>query len=169
MRQWSCEQGRRADYKEDMKKELSKKNTQSKNPIEEKINNKIQFTIFGNQENPNGNPIPKLKMTGRQQWTPQAQRYAAWKKYVQLTFLDGNFKQEYTKRFFNNHQKPIGGTPNAHMDLKIEWANGKHADPESVFGSIADALFENDNNLDGSFVAKMALDGIGKVEISISI
>jgi len=30
-------------------------------------------------------------------------------------------------------------------------ANEKHADPESVFGSIADAHFENDKHVAGSF------------------
>lgn len=78
------------------------------------------FVIEGNQEDPKGNPIPKIKKTFRQRWSPEAQRYKEWKRYV-----------------------------------------------VNVFGSIADALFESDKELDGSFAAKMAKDGKGTVQVKI--
>lgn len=65
--------------------------------------------------------------------------------------------------------KLIKGTPKARMDVKIYWANEKHADPESVFGSIADAIFENDRHLDGSFKAIHSKDKKGRVEVKIKI
>lgn len=39
----------------------------------------------------------------------------------------------------------------AYMDIFIFWADGKHGDPENIFGSIADALFWDDKHLCGSF------------------
>jgi hypothetical protein len=51
----------------------------------------------------------------------------------------------------------------------IFWANEKHADPENVFGSIADALFENDNHVAGSFTFEHADDKKGRVEVEITI
>lgn len=38
------------------------------------MNREITFSIIGNQDDPKGNPIPKIKKTYRQQWTPEAQR-----------------------------------------------------------------------------------------------
>jgi hypothetical protein len=55
-----------------------------------------------------------------------------------------------------------------YMDILIEWKDNTHADPENVFGSIADALFQNDKDLCGSFdVAEKR--GAGKVSVRISI
>lgn len=130
---------------------------------------KIQFTIEGNQDDPKGNPIPKIKKTFRQQWTPQAQRYAAWKEYVKecaspaLIAAIVDFRNDYLLP----KQKPIKGTPEAVMDIVIHWANERHADQESIFGSIADAIFENDKELAGSFSA--VHDGQGKVEVTIEL
>lgn len=141
----------------------------------------IKFTIPGNHEDSTGNPIPKIKRTRHQYWTPEAQRYAQWKEYVQSCFygksniyeipvvLDGR------KRNFigitKQRIKPItlGKGQHARMDLKIWWANEAHADPENVFGSIADAIFQDDKNLDGSFRARIAKDGKGRVEVAITI
>lgn len=37
------------------------------------------------------------------------------------------------------------------LDIKIYFANNRRGDPEGIFGGIADAIFENDRNLSGSF------------------
>ena len=144
----------------------------------------IKFIICGNQNNGEGNAIPKIKKTRNSYWTPEAQRYAAWKRYVQKAFVKKIVEatgMEYalmrdagSDRVLGdidiNREKPIEITEGkARMDLKIYWADGKHADPENVFGSIADALFENDKNLDGSFEAQIAEDGKGRVEATIKI
>ncbi|HXJ42031.1 MAG TPA: hypothetical protein VNH18_22330 [Bryobacteraceae bacterium] len=65
--------------------------------------------------------------------------------------------------------KPIPGSAPAQMTMEIHWANEKHADPESVFGSLADALFENDKHVAGSFTFVHAEDKKGKVEVMITI
>ena len=55
------------------------------------------------------------------------------------------------------------------MFLRIHWANEKYADAESVFGSIADAIFENDKHFAGSFTFVHAEDKRGRVEVAITI
>jgi hypothetical protein len=55
------------------------------------------------------------------------------------------------------------------MTIEIAWANEKHADAESVFGLIADALFVNDKHVAGSFSFVHAEDKKGKVEVMIKI
>ncbi len=57
----------------------------------------------------------------------------------------------------------------ARMDIAIEWAGKAHPDPENVFGSIADALFFNDKDLDGSFTSAPSSDKKGKVRVSIKV
>jgi len=134
----------------------------------------IAFTISGNHKNAHGNPVPKLKMTAGQRWTPKAQGYAKWKIYVGMQYariLPLKDRTESLTRIAKG-VKPIAlktGQP-ARMDLKIFWKRGvNHGDPENIFGSIADALFVNDNNLNGSFEAHRAEDGKGRVEVNITI
>lgn len=137
----------------------------------------IAFTIKGNQEDPHGNPLPKIKKTRNSYWTKEAQRYAAWKRYVQLQFLGavrsqiGPDEWNKAKRRIACGEKPIAlpQGAKASMRLKILWKNRAHADPENVFGSIADALFQNDKNLAGSFDFESAGDGIGRVEAEIAV
>jgi hypothetical protein len=137
---------------------------------------KIKFTIRGNHEDPTGNPLPKIKKTRNSYWTKEAQRYAKWKAYVQMRLLDALFKKmpavefDEIKRRIASGEKPIALPRGArsHMDIRISWKNGAHADPENVFGSIADALFENDKNLAGSFDFELADDGIGRVAVDIA-
>lgn len=132
----------------------------------------IKFTIKGNHEDPHGNPLPKIKKTRNSYWTKEAQRYAKWKAYVQAQFLSQNFgsMRLETARCVRG-EKPIrlAKSQKAHMSLKISWKNGAHGDPENVFGSIADALFENDKNLDGSFESTPSENGIGRVEAEITV
>lgn len=136
----------------------------------------LEFTIYGNHADQDGNPIPKAKLTLGQQWTEKAQAYAAWKRHIQWTF-----KEVCVMRMIGPKEKPaviptgktkpldIAGKKSARMDLKIFWANEKHGDPENIFGSIADALFENDKHLDGSFEAKHDPKGKGRVEVKVTI
>ena len=141
----------------------------------------IKFTICGNQNNREGNAIPKIKKTRNSYWTPEAQRYAAWKRYVQkalvrkfieltgLEFADC-YDGDLLATIDINKEKPIEiKAGKVRMDLKIFWKDGTHADAENVFGSIADALFVNDKKLDGSFEGSRAPDGKGRVEAIITI
>ena len=145
---------------------------------------KIQFTIHGNHEDPAGNPIPKARLTLRQQWTDKAERYALWKEHVRSAYyqtmnVNGNpviIDDRLEAREFTlddnlaKETKPIQlSKAPARMDIKIFWKNRAHGDPENVFGSIADALFANDKNLDGSFTSHMSQDAKGRVEVEIRI
>lgn len=131
----------------------------------------ISFTIAGNHADPEGNPIPKAKLTRGQQWTPKAQSYAAWKLYVAAAYRKGGYFFFPPYRVLSTTDKLIALQPKqeARMDLKIWWANEHHPDPENVFGSIADALFENDKHLSGSFEAKHDPEKKGRVEVNIMI
>lgn len=138
---------------------------------------KIKFTIKGNHEDPLGNPIPKIKKTRNSYWTKEAQRYAKWKTYVQMRLLDalraqiGPDEWNIAKRRIACGKKPIAlpAGAKARMDVSITWKNGSHADPENVFGSIADALFENDKKLAGTFDFCYSPDGAGSTDVDIHI
>lgn len=137
----------------------------------------IFFIIKGNHNDPEGNPFPKLKMTGKQHWTDKAQEYVKWKAYVQNQLLKelrpekGDLARECEKNIvLNKSRKPLVIEKNqiAHMSLLISFNGNTHGDPENIFGSIADALFHNDKNLYGSFEP---LEGktTGEVWCTISI
>lgn len=135
------------------------------------------FRIEGNHEDVEyGNAIPKVKLTGRQQWTRGAQRYKQWKYYVQAALMHTFFRSDKAalrKHMERNivdwaHPIVLGKNQYARMDIAIGWAKENHADPESVFGSIADALFENDKHLSGSFSFVHSADK-GYVDVQIWI
>lgn len=135
----------------------------------------IAFTLHGNHEDRNGNPLPKLRMTGPQQWRPEAKRYAAWKTFVQIALVEElNRRHPPAAREAAKNiallGKPLAlGDRGARMDLKIRWRNGAHGDPENIFGSIADALFYNDKHLAGSFEFEYSSEGKGSVDILLTI
>ena len=124
----------------------------------------LEFEIVGTHEGDN-HALPKIKKTKAQHWTKEAQRYVAWKRHVQTAFTDSvkgkNFEQSDAQRLVQispyppeiTGRKQITITPAAycHMEIFICFKNRKHADPENIFGSIADALFHNDARLRGSF------------------
>jgi hypothetical protein len=116
---------------------------------------------MGNNDDPSGNAIPKLRMTQNTLWTPAAQRYARWKLYVQESY----WKAIEGKTKFG---KPFIAQP-AVMDLQIVWKDKKHGDPESIFGSIADALWENDKFLAGSFDYSYSDTKQASVRVTITI
>jgi hypothetical protein len=131
----------------------------------------IKFSVLGNQDDPHANPIPKIKKTFRQRWTPEAQRYARWKEYVQAAAqpaLIAALHDLKPDQKAPDHQR-LKAVPKARMDIKIYWANERHADPESVFGSIADAIFSDDKHLAGKITFIHAPDKRGKVDVTIQI
>lgn len=119
---------------------------------------KIAFTIFGNQEDPRGNPIPYKRMTQKSLWTPQAQRYQNWKSFVVAKYLDtidhwGN--QEISVADFGDlhdvlMRKPIKKHIMGKIELMIYPADEHHADPDNIVKGILDALFQNDKHVDVS-------------------
>lgn len=111
---------------------------------------KISFTIRGNHLSSTGNAVPKLKMTGKQSWTDKAQEYVLWKEYVVRSLLKSMTDDGPYIHNINRYKRPIVLSPveHAYMRIWIKWSNIAHGDPENIFGSIADALFKNDKNLD---------------------
>lgn len=125
----------------------------------------IKFTIKGNPDDIEGNPVPYVRVVGRALWLPKAKKYHAWKEYVRSIFY-----REYPEFKFESAQ-PLTTkiSARAKMSIVIYWVNGIHADPDNVFKGIADALFQNDKFLDGSFESHYAPDGKGRVEVEITL
>jgi hypothetical protein len=112
--------------------------------------------IRGNHEKKNGNPLPKIKKTHYQHWTPAAKRYQAWKDYVLLEFLRQTGIVTLWDRERNRPGRPIQTErPGraAHLHVEIAWGNNAHADPENAAGAIADSIVENDKRLNISALA----------------
>lgn len=132
----------------------------------------LKFTIKGNQEDPEGNPLAYLRVVGRALWLPNAKKYHAWKGYVRQAF-----HREYPEFvmcdgkqvLYDDQPLTTKHSEIARMDIKIFWMNGIHGDPDNIFKGIADALFKNDKFLDGSFESRNSLDGKGRVDIEITI
>ena len=133
----------------------------------------IQFTIKGNQDDSNANPIPYKRSTQNIKWREDVKRYEAWKKHVRDSLIAWDFKDESLLRNLARNQltyrKPLALEKNqkARMSIIIYWAKENHGDPDNIWKGIADALFTNDKNVDGSFVSSMAEDGKGRVDVTI--
>lgn len=115
-------------------------------------------------------------MTGKQHWTAKAQKYVAYKAYVVNTLLQAMEKEKHPAYAMMMRNAGIKGKPlntkknlRGRMDLSIHWGNDAHGDPENIFGAIADALFDNDKYLDGSFVSQSSEDGHAKVDVVIQL
>lgn len=111
-------------------------------------------------------------MTGKQHWTEKAQNYVAWKSHVLAACIDaakGTDFEPMVIRTIGIHGKAFDSKLDfpIRMDIMIHWKNNAHADPENVFGSIADALFKQDKYVKGSF--DFVHDGRGMVEVSITL
>lgn len=126
----------------------------------------ITFTIKGNPEDLEGNPVPYVRVVGRALWLPTAKRYYAWKEYVRSIFTRNHPEYSPAERIQPLTTKP---SERARMDIRIYWVGGVHADPDNIFKGIADALFENDKHLDGSFESRIASDGKGRVDVTITL
>ena len=126
----------------------------------------IKFTIKGNPEDIEGNPVPYVRVVGRALWLPNAKKYHAWKEYVRSIFY-----RNYPEFASNNDEGPQPLTTKisarARMAITIFWVNGVHADPDNIFKGLADALFRQDKFLDGAFESHYASDGKGRVEVEI--
>lgn len=133
----------------------------------------IKFTITGNQENDRGNPIPYTRSTQGGQFKANVRRYNAWKEHVRGAFIARCVDEKLlTHRDFKDflyvlpNGKPIRyDGRKARMDMQIYFSNKAHADSDNVFKGIADALFENDKYLSGSFDFSYAQ--CAKVEVVI--
>jgi hypothetical protein len=137
----------------------------------------LLFTIRGNQEDPYGNPIPYFRVTSQSKFSKGAKRYNEWKTFVVAHYLDimRTFPADTKREQFGDihdllERAPITLAPGetAVMDIKILWANKKHADCDNIYKGIADALFKDDKYIThGSFSSGYADSKAGSVEVRI--
>jgi hypothetical protein len=67
-------------------------------------------------------------------------------------------------------KKPVDlGRRPALMNLQIFWGKRSHGDPDNIWKGIADALFQNDNDVSGCFSSHSASDKVGRVEVEIHL
>lgn len=128
---------------------------------------RITFTVYGNHENPCGNPIP-FQRALKQHMRGASVRYLEWQSYVRAGMFDWAEKNMYHIRQLG-HPILLEHNQRARMDIVIYWASNAHGDPDNVWKGIADSLFKDDKNLAGSFDFKMAENGAGRVDITIKI
>lgn len=110
----------------------------------------MKFTVYGNQENPKGNPIGYHRTTQGSYWNKGSKRYNAWKEYVTACYERSVPSQ--VRLAASLGQKPIDlGKGKAYLHTMIYYANNTRPDPDNVQKGIADALFVNDKNVAGSY------------------
>lgn len=132
----------------------------------------IKFVIHGNDARNFQNPMPKLKMTGKQSWTEKAQKYARYKAHVVNTLINATKGKAVHPMIIRNiglKGKPLNTKRAARgrMDIDIYFKDHTHGDPENIFGAIADALFVDDKYLDGSFKGQLSSTGRAKVDVTV--
>ena len=141
---------------------------------------RITFNITGTQLDGSANPIPKQRLTLRQSWTPAAQRYERWKRWVRTAFVTGGRildakPGDEARAFFMAAQreaaldrKPFDTKVHpARMTVVFAWRDERHPDPENAFGAIADALFQDDRHLAGAFEFEHGDKGGARVLLEI--
>lgn len=116
----------------------------------------IKFTIKGNGIEEGGNPLPKLRMTQRQGWKPEVQRYVRYLEHVRRAFLESPDLTAADRRHLEQTMAKRGSKKLIPKELTkaktwlavmITWKNHAHGDPENILGAIADALFQDDKHL----------------------
>lgn len=128
----------------------------------------LEFTIRGNQEDRHGNPIPYERVL-KQHMRARSVRYMDWQAYVRTACID---VEKNRAGMFLHKMGPhvrLEKGEKCHMAIFIEWASGAHGDGDNVWKGIADALFVNDKDIDGSFVGRMSESKQGKVDVIIKI
>jgi hypothetical protein len=89
--------------------------------------------ISGNQDDPQGNPIPYERMTQRGKFIRRdAKRYLAWIEFVQQHWLEQAGCPLPDKR---------GGEYK--LDVFCAFKGERHADPDNIRKGIQDAIFKN--------------------------
>lgn len=136
----------------------------------------ISFTIKGNQENPQGNPIPYFRTTQGGQFNKGAKRYHAWKDYVRAAFIDAleAIKREdridYAKFVDFSQKKPIKKAGyKQKVSIMIGFRDKSHADSDNIFKGIADALFMDDKYVAGDFDYFYPEERAGFVRVKIQL
>lgn len=107
----------------------------------------IYFVVTGNQEDPEGNPIPYFRTTQGSSWNKPSQRYNAWKDYVASHLVHAkSLLDEYRSHPLD--KKPIRKGIHAKVTALIHFKGENHADPDNIVKGINDALFMDDKHVD---------------------
>lgn len=126
--------------------------------------------IVGNQENPRGNPIGYKRVLNHSM-RADGVRYMAWQQFVRGIFSEvtGRHSVAATAGRGMKFLPPIVIAKHqyARMELQIGWKDETHGDQDNIFKGIADSLFANDKELEGSFSATHGGRGFVHVEIWI--
>ena len=117
----------------------------------------VTFRIDGTHEGSQKNAIPKIKKTARQSWTPQVKRYTKWRDYVQRCFIHALLENDakvagLAQLAVLKGDRPVPDTgEKIYLSMKFFFRGERHGDPENIFGSIADALLQQDKHVTGRF------------------
>ncbi len=140
----------------------------------------IKFTIHGNHEYLDGNPIP-FERAVKGHWRERSSRYMNWQAYVRQQFYtqhrdilsqlfdDTNVpaKRKLTQAFLMKPFKHFG--TRIHVHSRIYFANKTHGDSDNIQKGIVDALFVEDKYVAGSYDFEYSVDKKGRVEVEIII
>lgn len=132
---------------------------------------KYNFTIYGNQEDINGNPIPYLRRTQGSLWSKGSKRYNAWKSYVCNALLDQYPVGVHKNRIaFKKKPLVLGDKQKAEISLWVYFKDNHRADLDNILKGVNDALFDNDKNIRELHCWSVnATDKKGKVLVEIII
>ena len=126
----------------------------------------ITFTIIGNHQNLNGNPIPYLRMTHKElkllkipdyrmrsrsglKRKQTLKRYLDWKDYVRTCLQMAIVDQRRATRDEIAYLTETKGKK-IQLDCMVYFANRNHGDPENIRKGIQDAIFANDKHVVGN-------------------
>ena len=106
----------------------------------------MKFTIYGNHENRKGNPLGYHRTTQGSYWNKSSRRYYAWKQHVIDAYCEaGGLSDFSTAKPIPKSKKKI------YLHTMTYFANDSRSDPDNVQKGIADALFQDDKYVAGSY------------------
>jgi hypothetical protein len=117
----------------------------------------VEFTIWGNHLDRQGNAVPYTRTTQRGKWVkPAAKRYFAWQDYVRRAFQNavvkaGLWTQDMARLMISkNRYLTSTKFDRWFLNVKSCFTDFTHGDPINITKGIEDALFLNDRYV-GSF------------------
>lgn len=134
----------------------------------------LKFTIRGNQEDPEGNPIG-FKRVLKGSWNAAATRYMEWQQYVRSELLrkfeyQVNAKDEDLTLENVGHPIVLKKDQKVQVEIKVFWKNHAHSDLDNVLKGILDSIFKDDKGVNGIRAEyQMAPDKKGRVDVTIKI
>lgn len=124
--------------------------------------------VYGNQEDPNGNPIPYFRQTQGSRFSKGAKRYQAWCRFLQGEFYVAN--RDKLKDFTGIKPLRLEPGQTAKVIVEVEWANEQHGDLDNIVKGVNDAIFEDDKQVTAiEATSKKSLQKCGKLRVRIEV